>query len=336
MTNSSMRVADKSKIAEPYFSVIVPAYNVEEYLNECVESVLANSLDDYEIVLVDDGSSDDTPHLVDRWAERCTRITAIHQKNSGLSAARNAGIATAQGRYIVFLDADDCLTPWALADLFDTIDAASEPDIVITEMSNVRDVRQMLQRGDEICISSFRINKDDAFRYVFTEKSHTWPAQQYPMKSSFIKKSELAFIHGILHEDVCWTAEAMASADSFAAYGHPWYIRRIGRDGSIMNSTSVRHITDTVQAVRVVLESSDNLGLTEEQADLLSSRLALSLFPPLRQYGHLDEAEKIKAVVCVKENLGLFALSRKPVHRFFVLACRVLGVRTAFQLAFAR
>lgn len=332
MTSNTMGVINGLQDTEPFFSVIVPAYNVEEYLNECVESVLANSLKEYEIVLVDDGSSDGTPHLVDEWAERVARIKAVHQENGGLSAARNAGIAAAQGRYIVFLDADDCLAPWALSELSDAIIMASEPDVVITEMSNVRDVSQLPLKSEVICISAPYVSKDDAFRYVFVDKPHTWPAPQYLMKRSYIERAGLAFANGILHEDVCWTAEVMASAESFTAYSHPWYIRRYGRDGSIMSSASVRHIIDTVQAVKIALESPHFSRLTESQADLIRRRLAMSLFPPLRQYGRLDRADKVKAAACVDKNLNLFALSRKPAHRLFVTACKVMGAKWALRL----
>ena len=332
MTGSTKRIQDEPGGAKPFFSVVIPAYNVVDYLDECLESVLNNLLEDYEIVLIDDGSSDGTSNLVDEWAQRDLRVKTVHQRNGGLSAARNAGIAVARGRYVVFLDADDCLAPWALVDLSNIIHSASEPDVVITEISNVRDMTQMPLRSDEICIGSVHLSKDDAFRYVFTEKAHTWPAPQYLMKRSYIEKAGLAFANGILHEDVCWTAEAMASAGSFAAYSHPWYIRRYGRDGSIMSSTNVRHITDTVQAVKIARDSSNFTELTESQANLLEKRLAMSLFPSLRQYGKLDGAEKTQAVACVEENLNLFALSHKPAHRFFVAVCKILGVALALRL----
>lgn len=336
MIGSKIRVKKGLEGIMPFFSVIVPAYNVEEYLDECVKSILDNSLADYEIVLVDDGSSDGTSRLVDEWARSNACIKAVHQENGGLSAARNAGLAVARGRFVVFLDADDCLAPWALADLSDLIREASEPDVVITEMSNVRDVTQIPPRHEAICISATQIYKDEVFKYVFTKKPHTWPAQQYPMKRSFIESAGLTFALGILHEDVSWTAEAFASAKSFAAYAHPWYIRRYGRDGSIMSSASVKHITDTVQAVKLALESPGFSRLTDGLADLLRNRLALSLFPSLRQYRRFGAEERAKAAACVEDNLELFALSRKPAHRFFVAACSVLGARRTLQLVSAR
>lgn len=336
MTSSATRIADESEGREPFFSVIVPAYNVEGYLDECMRSILANSMEDYEIVLVDDGSSDGTPRLVDEWAERDARIKVVHQENGGLSAARNAGLDVAHGRYVVFLDADDCLASWALADLSSVIIAGLEPDVVITEMTNVEDVSQMPPRDDVICISSPYLKKDEAFRCVFEEKPHTWPAPQYPMKRSMIEKAALVFADGILHEDVCWTAEAMASAESFAAYSHPWYIRRYGRSGSIMSSAGIKHITDTVQAVKIALESPHFSKLTESQTNLIRKRLAISLFPSLRQYRRLDRAEKAKVAACVDENLRLFALSHKPAHRLFVAACKIVGAKRALRFVSSR
>ena len=90
-------------------SVIIPVYGVEHTLDRCVESVVRQTFDDWEIILVDDGSPDDSPRLCDEWAARDSRIHVIHQENGGLSSARNAGIDSAQGRFITFLDSDDYL-----------------------------------------------------------------------------------------------------------------------------------------------------------------------------------------------------------------------------------
>lgn len=92
------------------FSVIVPVYNVEAYLKTCVDSVIAQTYSDYELILVDDGSTDHSGALCDRLAAK-TGCHVVHQENGGLGAARNTGIATARGDYLVFLDSDDFLSP---------------------------------------------------------------------------------------------------------------------------------------------------------------------------------------------------------------------------------
>ena len=96
---------------EPLVSVIIPVYKTEEYLAECVDSVLAQTYKKLEIILVDDGSPDNAPAMCDDYALRDDRIRVVHKKNGGLSDARNAGKAIATGRYLTFLDSDDILAP---------------------------------------------------------------------------------------------------------------------------------------------------------------------------------------------------------------------------------
>ena len=92
-------------------SVIVPVYKVEPYLRECVESVMAQTLTDIEIILVDDGSPDNCGAICDEYAAKDTRITVIHKENGGLSDARNVGLDIATGEYIGFVDSDDWIYP---------------------------------------------------------------------------------------------------------------------------------------------------------------------------------------------------------------------------------
>ena len=102
-------------------SIIVPVYRVEQYLERCVESVLRQTYSAWELILVDDGSPDACGAICDRYAAADKRITAIHQKNGGLSAARNTGIARASGAFLAFLDSDDFLAPGFLSSLYRAI-----------------------------------------------------------------------------------------------------------------------------------------------------------------------------------------------------------------------
>lgn len=100
-------------------SYIIPVYKVEEYLNQCVESVLSQSIDDYEIILVDDGSPDNCPAMCDEYREKYPDIVkVIHKKNEGLAVARNAGFEAAQGEYVYFIDSDDYLLPDSVGDFY--------------------------------------------------------------------------------------------------------------------------------------------------------------------------------------------------------------------------
>jgi len=113
----------------PYFSIILPIYNVEQYLKRCVRSVLDQDFDGYEIILVDDGSTDSCPALCDELSRRHNCIRVVHKENGGLSSARNAGLEIAKGQYIWWVDSDDWIEPGALNCLYQAT-AEKTPDMV--------------------------------------------------------------------------------------------------------------------------------------------------------------------------------------------------------------
>ena len=100
----------------PIFSIIVPVYNTEQFLDKCVSSILAQTYNDFELILVDDGSPDNCSQICDKYAQSDSRIKVIHKKNSGVSSARNLGISVARGTYIWFVDSDDYIEPFHFSD----------------------------------------------------------------------------------------------------------------------------------------------------------------------------------------------------------------------------
>ena len=103
----------------PEISVIVPVYKAEQYLERCVKSILEQTYQNFELILVDDGSPDGSPNLCDKWAEEDNRVHVIHKKNGGASSARNAGLKIAKGTWIAFVDSDDWLDKTAFKTLYD-------------------------------------------------------------------------------------------------------------------------------------------------------------------------------------------------------------------------
>ena len=104
-------MSERAEIGRPEISIIVPVYQVEKYLNECIDSILAQTFTDFELILVDDGSPDNCPALCDAAAKRDSRVRVIHKQNGGVSTARNAGLDAAQGNWIAFVDSDDTAAP---------------------------------------------------------------------------------------------------------------------------------------------------------------------------------------------------------------------------------
>ena len=114
----------------PKLSVIVPVYNTEKYLRDCVDSILAQSFPDFELILVDDGSTDGSGAICDECAARDSRIRVIHQQNSGATVARRSGVRIAQGEYVTFVDSDD----WIDKDMYRIMLAWEPADVLICNM----------------------------------------------------------------------------------------------------------------------------------------------------------------------------------------------------------
>lgn len=108
---------NKSVNCTPTFSVIIPIFNVEKFLSKCIESILSQSYPNWELILVNDGSSDKSPQICDTFASKDSRIKVINKSNQGVSKARNSGLDIARGKYICFVDADDIIAPT----LFETL-----------------------------------------------------------------------------------------------------------------------------------------------------------------------------------------------------------------------
>ena len=142
---------------EPILSVVIPIYNVEDYLERCIDSVLNQNVDEIEIILVDDGSPDKCPQICDSYATKFSNIKVVHKKNAGLSAARNTGIELATGKYITFLDSDDAWMQNKLSHIMQIL-FEKKPDLLmfmsydITHDGKVYERRDMhdFLSGDEI------------------------------------------------------------------------------------------------------------------------------------------------------------------------------------------
>ena len=228
-------------------SVIIPIYNVENYLNQCVDSVLAQEFTDYEIILVDDGSTDNSPTICNEYAEKYTQIKVIHKANGGLSDARNFGIKEAQGDYLMFLDSDDFWNGVIILSEINEIIKKSNPDLIIHELSCFYDLKRIIPRKfkkEDIQKTSFKF-KDDLKKLVNNDIYYATACNKI-IKTSIIKRNNIEFSKGKLHEDVAWCADIIPYINSYALYSNPFYYYRKEREGSLTIQTKPKNIIDLI------------------------------------------------------------------------------------------
>ena len=209
------------------FSIIVPIYNVEEYLERCVDSLINQTFKDIEIILVDDESPDNCPTMCDEYAQKESRIKVIHKKNGGLSDARNAGLEIAQGEYVMFVDSDDYITleacekfsKYALKN-YDVLVGDAEVTGGSHEVSYDKTLQNKVLNGIEFLKQSLQMNKMPMAACLSI------------YRKDFLSENNLRFKFGILHEDEQFTPRAYLKATSVCYTGIKFY-HYIIRDGSI-------------------------------------------------------------------------------------------------------
>ncbi len=220
---------------EKLISVIVPIYKVENYLDKCIESIVAQTYKSLEIILVDDGSPDRCPEMCDEWAKRDSRIRVIHKKNGGLSDARNAGIDAASGDFISFIDSDDYIAPGTYERLTDAIESAGA-DMCIFGFQKVDENGSFIEEDSEI--RDELLSRDEAFSRI-----NEWP---YVMSQTKLYNREifssLRFPVGKLHEDEFVIHRAVGECQRVVAVSDKLYYYFQRSDSIMGNFTDPKHL----------------------------------------------------------------------------------------------
>lgn len=227
----------------PLFSVIIPVYNVEPYLRKCIESVLNQKYENFEIILVDDGSSDGCPAICDEYAIHDSRIKVLHKKNGGQASARNIGLDLASGEYILFLDSDDY---WEgegfLSEISDKISNKCDVcflgcydefiDTGIRKKTRGFYNELIFQNGekDEILYSLFRGNQFPGSCWIMC------------VRKSLIDEFAIRFWEGNRTEDIDWILNILSVAQTFECLNTCGYIYLKNRPNSISRTAGLNSI----------------------------------------------------------------------------------------------
>lgn len=313
-----------------FFSIICPVYNVDSYIRGCVESITEQGFPYIEIILVNDGSTDKTARICDEYAASSENVRVIHKENGGLSEARNAGLSTAEGEYILFVDGDDYIEPGSLAALEAAIAKANKPDVLITRLKQVYEDSPTKYMDMDMPVEL--TGKEDITEWVFRRSHNTWPAQRYIVKRCLIKRHNLRFPQGCFHEDLDWTSRLFLLGETFAFSPCYWYNHRMLRPGSITNSPCGKRTLDVIKLVSQNINDNIYLEASPAMRKAIFGRMLLSLFFSLRHYKSAGEEDKRKILDALKRNRPVFKHTKKIRHRLFLSACNLLGFRLGLYL----
>jgi len=260
----------------PLLSIIMPVYNVEDFLEDALNSILAQQYYDYEIIAINDGSRDRSGNILDSFASKDHRIKVYHQANRGLSAVRNVGLTCAAGSYIYFFDSDDLLSKNALSSLMALItenncDMIAFSGICIDEKSNAVLCRQPYIKPDYDKPIPGRV----LFLQMMNNSQYSPVIPMYLFRKKFLEQHNLSFSEGFIHEDEAFTVKALLLANNVCSTSNIYHQHRT-RPGSIMSETyGLKNVQGWANAVSQILGFISNMNIHKQVRNMVLVRARL-------------------------------------------------------------
>ena len=317
-------------------SIIIPIYNVESFLKECLNSVISQTLKDIEIILVDDGSTDSSLSICQEYAKRDSRITVLTQKNKGAGAARNKGLELARGKYLSFLDADDFFTPKLLARLFETAESRNSDIVVCDKMSynnktnKIEDIQWAINK--QYIPQKEVFNYKDFPNYIFN-CFQNW-AWNKLFNTQFIKENNIKFQEIKRTNDLYFTNCALILANRISFIDEKLIYYRFGTDN---NSQSTNQVAPT-DFVKALIKLKEFLEEYEIYKTVKQSYINLALTACIYNMSTLRKqpnAQKILLKYLTDEGFSKMDITGENQKLFYQTCYSKIDYKNIFQRIFS-
>lgn len=319
-----------------FISVIIPVYNAQTYLAHCVESITQQTFKDWEIILVDDGSTDSSPELCDQLASSDDRIKVIHQPNAGTSEARNTGLAAATGTYVTFMDNDDW---WTRADCLDIVSASltSRPVDLLCHMNCDASLDGIItnNKTTDYADAVAAMPPREAFRLLIDRSLLSSAVWAKIVRRALIEDNRIFFPAGMRNEDTDWSAKVLAVSTSVGWIDERFYAYRQGHPYA---QTSHKLSADSVDDLERILVDNFDIAasLPSQAADTLRAFLAYPYVVWIGQASALELFDSRRRIDSLIRLVPLLARVQRSEVRLARLTSKILGIRaTAWLLGLA-
>lgn len=257
-------------------SFIIPVYNVEKYLDQCIQSIVEQTYTNFEIILVNDGSEDNSQKICEKWASNDNRIKLINKSNGGLSDARNTGIKIASGEYLIFVDSDDF---WignnSLMDLVKIIEKNKDCDFFNFNCAYFYSKNNLYKNWPKYNSTLTKsTDKNTVISSLISSGVFPMSAWLKIISRDFLLNNNLTFIRGIRGEDIPWFIELLDKSQKSIFINHYVYAYRQNVIGSITNTSGEKSYNDLYNILIRELELMDSRSFSKEGKNSLYSFLA--------------------------------------------------------------
>lgn len=314
------------------FSIIIPVYNVEKYLKQCIDSVLNQTYKNYEIILIDDGSTDNSPAICDKYKDNDDRITVLHKKNRGAAAARNSGIRVIKGEYVLFLDSDDFWADNKALEQIVNILEKEKSDVVCFGYREFYE--DTCEYKDVISIPNKSIDNlslEDKIKVLIRKGIYTSSSWCKAIKSDLIKDNEIYFTENITSEDIDWSARILLNAKSYSLLKNFFYAYR-QRKTSITHTVKYENVKTLSQNIIRCIEMVDKKE-NGRLKDLYLNYVAYQYITFLYASLLCDQDDEIRNLVDeMKKYLFLLKYNLNKKVKVVYLFSRLLGYDLMYKL----
>ena len=311
-------------VNNPLISIVIPVYNVEKYLEKCLKSVLSQNFTDYEIILVNDGSKDNSLKICNSFVQLDDRIKLIDKENGGLSDARNFGINHSTGKYIIFLDSDDYWREKTALNLV-VEKLAKTYDVVLFKYQeyNVDQDKIIQKQTIPFNIDNLNDDKNLIIKKLFEDHNFPGSAWRLVINREFLLANNLYFQKGIKSEDIDWLINVFINLKTITGVDDDFYIYLKNRPGSITNTANYKSFLDLFYSInkwRPVLES-----IKENYSKSLLAFLSYEYIIALMNYSKLNKLDKIEAKKYLKNQKLILKYSKGLKNKFCEMLILFLG-----------
>lgn len=314
---------------QPFFSIIIPAYNVENYIEECLDSILQQDCKDCEIIIVDDGSKDGTGKICDQYKEKYEAVRVFHQENQGQSSARNYAIQNARGKYLLFVDSDDMIVKQCLGKFKAYIAENQDYDVIIMRRTTINscdgNLVECQYRFDYDKFSSMHVA--DILTEIDTYQDFWFGPWVFCCNKEFVCENKYFFYQGIVHEDEEWIPKIILNASSVGFWNGLFYCNRIDREGSTTASLSIKRLFDRLKIVELLEKDFPCEKYEKKIVDAVQLRRCKLVFGVLCDCAMYRGDQNYKCLINeINNRIMVLKYSPKRTHRMTYYCTRVFKI----------
>ncbi|MFR2821686.1 MAG: glycosyltransferase family 2 protein [Thomasclavelia sp.] len=308
-------------------SIIVPVYNVDKYLDECIQSLVNQTLKNIEIILVDDGSTDESGIICDQYAKYDSRVKVIHQQNGGQSMARNAGVKIANGKYLLFVDSDDYILTEACEKLI-YYATVSNADLVWGDPLNGWDP----DRAKRFPSCEKNALGTQLLKEALDNNAYDIVPWLKLIRRDAYKKFEMKFLEGVFYEDQEFTLK-LHCAPTLTMYrvGYPFYYYRTGREGSTTTVHNLKKGTDFIKVIKQMINDVKSAEIDDITKEYARSVVAMAVYHLSAIYVYMKKEDRKEIKILLDDEIRKAALCTSQLtnrmklqNRLFVYCPNVL------------